>query len=61
MMNKLSDARSAKSLPQNLVPTMITIFHGGIKEIMLFSLILLIIAFVMNFYFNFVKKCKKLQ
>ena len=61
MMNKLSDAQSAKSLPQNLVPTMRTIFHGGIKEIMLVSLILLIIAFVMNFYFNFGKKCKKLQ
>lgn len=61
MMNKLSDAQSAKSLPQNLVPTMRTIFHCGIKEIMLVSLILLIIALVMNFYFNFGKKRKKLQ
>ncbi|NRO37483.1 Multidrug resistance protein 3 [Lactobacillus helveticus] len=61
MMNKLSDAKSAKLLPQELVPTMRTIFHAGIKEIMLVSLILLIIAFVLNFYFNFGKKRKKLQ
>ncbi|MBD5431334.1 MAG: MFS transporter [Lactobacillus sp.] len=56
MMNKLSDASSAKTLPQNLVPTMRTIFHAGIKEIMLVSFILLLIAFVMNFYFNWKKE-----
>ena len=61
MMNKLSDAKSAKMLPQNLVPTMRNIFHSGIKEIMLVSSILLVIAIVLNFYFNFGKKSKKLQ
>ena len=61
MMNKLSDAKSAKLLPQNLVPTMRNILHPGIKEIMLVSVILLVIALVLNFYFNFGKKQKKLQ
>lgn len=61
MMNKLSDAQSAKSLPQHLVPMMRVIFHSGIKEIMLVSVVLLVIAFVLNFYFNFGKKRKKLQ
>ena len=56
MMNKLSDAKSAKLLPQNLVPTMRNILHSGIKEIMLVSVILLVIALVLNFYFNFGKK-----
>lgn len=60
-MNKLSDAKSAKLLPQNLVPTMRNILHSGIKEIMLVSVILLVIALVLNFYFNFGKKQKKLQ
>ena len=61
MMNKLSDAKSAKLLPQNLVPTMRNILHSGSKEIMLVSVILLVIALVLNFYFNFGKKQKKLQ
>lgn len=61
MMNKLSDAKSARLLPQNLVPTMRDIFHSGIKEIMLVSVILLVIALALNFYFNFGKKKKKLQ
>ena len=61
MMNKLSDAKSAKLLPQNLVPTMRNILHSGIKEIMLVSVILLVIALVLNFYFNFGKKQKQLQ
>ncbi|WP_025079880.1 MFS transporter [Lactobacillus hamsteri] len=59
MMNKLSDAASAKSLPQNLIPTMRAIFHSGIKEIMLVSFILLIIATALNFYFNWKKTPKK--
>lgn len=33
MLNKLSDASSAKSLPQNLLPTMRNIFHLGLQEI----------------------------
>lgn len=53
MLNKLSDAKSSKLLPPNLLLPMRDIFHSGIKEIMLVSLILLIIAFVLNFYFNF--------
>lgn len=52
MLNELSDARSAKLLPQNLLPEMRTIFHSGIQQIMLVSCILLIIAFILNFYFN---------
>lgn len=59
MMNKLSDAKSAKLLPQNLVPTMRNILHSGIKEIMLVSVILLVIALVLNFYFNFGKKTEE--
>lgn len=55
MMNKLSDATTAKSLPQQLLPTMRVIFHSGIKEIMLLSFILLIIATILNFYFNWKK------
>lgn len=60
MMNKLSDAKSAQTLPQHLLPIMRTIFHSGIKEIMLVSFILLLIAFVLNFYFNFKKTPKKI-
>lgn len=59
MMNKLSDAETAKSLPQHLLPEMRTIFHSGIKEIMLVSFILLIIATVFNFYYNWKKLPKK--
>lgn len=59
MMNKLSDAETAKSLPQHLLPEMRTIFHSGIKEIMLVSFILLIIATVFNFYYNWKKTSKK--
>ncbi|HCX39709.1 MAG TPA: MFS transporter, partial [Lactobacillus acetotolerans] len=59
MMNELSDAKKAKLLPQNLVPEMRRIFHSGIKEIMLMSLILLLVAFVLNFFFNWKKQPKK--
>lgn len=52
MMNKLSDAESAKTLSHHLLPTMRMIFHSGIKEIMLVSFVLLVIATVLNFYFN---------
>lgn len=53
MLNKLSDAKSSRVLPPNLLLPMREIFHSGIKEIMLVSLILLIIALVLTFYFNF--------
>ncbi|WP_297817602.1 MFS transporter [uncultured Lactobacillus sp.] len=59
MMNKLSDARSAQSLPQDLVPLMRRIFHMGIHEIMAVSFILLIIATIFNFYFNWKKPIRK--
>lgn len=60
MMNKLSDAKTAKTLPQNLLPEMRQIFHSGIKEIMLVSVLLLVIALVLNFYFNW-KNPKKIR
>lgn len=60
MMNKLSDAESAKTLPQHLLPAMRNIFHSGIKEIMLVSFILLVIATGLNFYYNWKKAPKKL-
>lgn len=60
MMNKLSDANSAKNLPQNLVPEMRNIFHSGIKEIMLVSVLLLIIALALNFYYNWNRKENRL-
>ena len=59
MMNKLSDYKAAKSLPADLLPEMRTIFHSGIKEIMLVSLILLLIATILNFYYNWKKTSKK--
>ncbi len=42
MMNELSDAKSAKLLPQSLLPEMRKIFHSGIHEIMAVSFILLL-------------------
>ena len=56
MLNKLSDANSAKSLPQNLLPTMRNIFHLGLQEIMWCATALLVIAIVLNLVFN--KKSK---
>lgn len=52
MLNKLSDASSAKSLPQNLLPTMRNIFHLGLQEIMWCATALLVIAIGLNFIFN---------
>lgn len=52
MLNKLSDAASAKSLPSELLPTMRQIFHSGLREIMIFASILLVITFLLNIYFN---------
>lgn len=56
MLNKLSDASAAKSLPQQLLPTMRNIFHAGLQEIMWCSTGLLLISIVLNFIFN--KKSK---
>lgn len=52
MMNKLSDAESARSLPKALMPVMRSIFHSGIIEIMWTSIFLLVLAYVVNFIFN---------
>lgn len=56
MMNKLSDAASAKSLPQQLLPTMRQIFYSGLREIMICALILLLISVFLNRYYNGKKK-----
>ncbi|MCI7647304.1 MAG: MFS transporter [Lactobacillus johnsonii] len=61
MMNELSDAKSAKLLPQSLLPEMRKIFHSGIHEIMAVSFILLLIATIFNFYFNFKQSNKKIN
>lgn len=52
MLNKLSDASSAKSLPQHLLPTMRNIFHLGLQEIMWCAAALLVVALLLNFVFN---------
>ncbi|GBG04791.1 MFS transporter [Lactobacillus rodentium] len=56
MLNELSDAKSARFLPAHLLPLMRQIFHQGLHQIMLVSLILLILAVVCDFYFNFNKE-----
>lgn len=53
MMNKLSDAKSARNLPQELLPQMRAIMHMGIQIIMTVALMLLMLAFYLNI------KCKK--
>ncbi|MDN6028285.1 MAG: MFS transporter [Lactobacillus sp.] len=52
MMNKLSDAATAKTLPQSLLPAMRAIFHNGIQHIMLVSCLLLVLAASFNYYYN---------
>ncbi|WGS69960.1 MFS transporter [Lactiplantibacillus plantarum] len=48
MINKLTDASSARSLPQNLLPQLRTILFNGMHLIMVIGLILVVIAFVIN-------------
>lgn len=48
MINKLTDAGSARSLPQNLLPQLRTILFNGMHLIMVIGLILVVIAFVIN-------------
>lgn len=55
MMNKLSDAKSARNLPQELLPQMRAIMHSGIQIIMTVALMLLVLAFYLNI------KCKKAE
>lgn len=44
MMNKLSDAKSSKNLPQELLPQMRAIMHSGIQIIMMVALMLLVLC-----------------
>lgn len=55
MLNELSDAKSARFLPDHLLPLMREIFYNGIHQIMLVSLILLSLAIIFDFYFNYNK------
>ncbi|MDF2822557.1 MAG: transporter [Clostridiales bacterium] len=48
MLNKLSDSQTAGSLPKNLLPHMKQIMYGGLHNIMLLALALVIIALVLN-------------
>lgn len=50
MMNKLSDAGSAKLLPQHLLPAMRTIMHNGLHNIMLLSLVMMLVAAGINLW-----------
>lgn len=52
MMNKLSQAKTAASLPQSLLPQMRTIFHNGLHEVMAVSMALGLLALLLNFYYN---------
>ncbi|KRO00689.1 MFS transporter [Companilactobacillus kimchiensis] len=49
MINKLTDASSAKNLPQDLLPQLRTILFNGMHMIMIIGFILIIIAIVINF------------
>lgn len=55
MMNKLSDAKYSRNLPQELLPQMRAIMHSGIQIIMMVALMLLVLAFYLNI------KCKKAE
>ena len=56
MLNKLSDAKAAKTLPVELLPMMRKIFYSGLKEIMICATILLVISIGLNVYYNGKKK-----
>ena len=50
MMNSLSDATSAKSLPAQLLPAMRQILHLGLHHIMGLALILLVVGLAVNVF-----------
>lgn len=56
MMNKLSQAKAAESLPPDLLPQMRVIFHNGLHDVMAVSVALGLIALLLNFYYNGQKK-----
>lgn len=48
MINKLTDADTARSLPQDLLPQLRTILYNGMHLVMLIGFILVVIAIVIN-------------
>ncbi|KRN28678.1 transporter, major facilitator family protein [Lactobacillus selangorensis] len=50
MMNNLSDAASIHLLPKNLIPQMRVILHNGLHNIMLVSLLILVVAGLLNIW-----------
>lgn len=50
MINKLTDASTAKSLPQDLLPQLRTILFNGLHTIMVIGFVLVIIAIVINVF-----------
>lgn len=48
MLNKLNDSQSVGNLPKNLLPSMKQIMYGGLHNIMLIALVLLVIALIFN-------------
>lgn len=49
MINKLTDASSAKTLPQNLLPQLRTILFNGMHTIMFIGFVLVVVAITINF------------
>ncbi|URZ00325.1 MFS transporter [Clostridium felsineum] len=56
MLNKLSDSQSAGHLPKKLLPIMRNIMYGGLHNIMLVALVLLVLALIFNFAIYFKSK-----
>jgi hypothetical protein len=48
MINKLTDASSAKTLPQDLLPQLRTILFNGLHTIMLIGFVLVVVAIIIN-------------
>lgn len=48
MINKLTDASSAKALPQDLLPQLRTILFNGLHTIMLIGFVLVVVAIIIN-------------
>ncbi|OPJ59987.1 MFS transporter [Clostridium chromiireducens] len=48
MLNKLSDSQSSGDLPKDLIPLMKQIMYGGLHNIMIVALVLLIVALIFN-------------
>lgn len=47
MLNKLSNAQTASSLPDKLLPTMRTILYNGYRDIIIAAVILIVIALIL--------------